>query len=360
MENTMSLSQSSQNLDDIKRRLEYYSRYNNLPLFSGKVVYQLHEDITAYLTQDYPSKEEKQKAHGNFIWAVKNSFSTPFQKEAVFLINSNIQNFDLSDRDKINFLNYMLNMKNYDRFHEKTYRHFSDFTIQGKAGKEPEYLTEQSHALYKKVNKLLNVKYKNPDNFRKISARIYPFLYTYSKEFPLVSHNLVEEYAANLFQMSSKLTFERVSLSPLKNLMERTVNLKHANLKMGNIFGETPAESKPQIDKKAVLKVLLAYTKHSQDEAKKDKMDNNLYYSMTAMMSYFVQNYEYKPSEVKELRDALGDKNAPGAERVRLYDMGRIVQRAYNESQPRKFNPRNRTIDPIKAAIVNRVSIAKA
>lgn len=363
-------------LEDIQQKLNYYSNYVNMRQFTGKAVYALHEQVDSYLTQPFPNAEAKQKAHGNFLWMLKNYYPRCFQKEVIAIVNANIDKLDLTDRDKLNYLNYILSMKNYNRFSIKTFQYLSD--VDGKN----EAIVSQGRNTFDKMKELLNKQKNKPEQYRESSKRFYKYFSNYAKQCPQVTHKLVEEYTDVLFGISEKFPFENVSLWPLKNLVERTVNLRYNQVQMGHLFEEQPKDDKKQVDKKAVKMVLKKYVEFSlRQEAltalklkKKEAVRNkgivsknsngesykslslgyaNLYHAMTSMMCYMVKNYDYKSTDVKALRDELGRRVGTTQQRSRLYDMGRLIQRSFNETQPRAFNQRNKTIDPIKAAIVS-------
>lgn len=331
-------------LEDLQKNLNYFSKYTNRRLFAGKEVYKLHENVRSYLEQPFADRDAKQKAHGNFIWALKKYFPTSFQKEAIILLDVNVKQLDLSDKDKINYLNYMLSMKNYNRFSVPSFQFFSDFAI------DNDYMALQGRNVFHKMREILAAKYKKTDEYQQSAKRFYRFFDNYSKKCPQVTHLLVEEYTETLFKMSSKFPFEHIPLLPLKNLMERTVNLQHNQVRMQDMFGDEPENGKPQIDKKAVLNVLKSYVDYSLSREKENKNDGILYNSVTSMMCYFVKNYDYKPPEVRALRNELGGTTTSFSHRKRLYDMGRIILGVYNQEQPRKMDPRSKTIDPLLAA----------
>lgn len=332
-------------LAEIQQTMSYYSNYRYFKLYTEGKVFRLHEDVRSYLEQPYPNREEKQKAHGNFIWGVKKCFRTVFQKDAIALINANAKNLDLNDKDKVNFLNYVLNMPKLTRFSEASFRMLTDFSLEG------EYMDREGRNVLTKMRKILDDKYSQPEDYLASAKRFYPYMDKYARECSQVSHNLVCDYAETLFQISSRSTYNRVSLAPLKNLMERTINLKHNQVKMNHLFGELDIPTKPAIDKKAVLKVIDVYAKHAQEMENKKANDTILYHSMSSMLCYIVQNYDYKPADIKAMRQGLTERRGSANQRRLLYDMGRIVQKAFKEVQPRKFNPRNKTVDPLMRSI---------
>lgn len=363
-------------LEDIQQKLNYYSNYVNMRQFTGKAVYALQELVDSYLTQPFPSAEAKQKAHGNFLWMLKNFYPRCFQKEVISIVNANIDKLDLTDRDKLNYLNYILSMKNYNRFSIRTFQCLSD--VDGKS----EAIISQGRNTFDKMKELLKKQQNKPEYYRESSKRFYRFFCNYAKQCPQVTHKLVEEYTDVLFGISEKFPFENVSLWPLKNLVERTVNLRYNQVQMGHLFEDQPKDHKKQVDKKAVKMILKKYVdfslkqetltslklkkketahkkgivpKNSNDESYKSLSLGyaNLYHAMSSMMCYMVKNYEYKPQDIKALRDELGSRVGTTQQRSRLYDMGRLIQRSFNETQPRAFNPRNKTIDPVKAAIIS-------
>lgn len=336
-------------LNEIQRKLRYYSRHENLRLYGGEEACVMYGDVCNYLSQPFSSLEDKQKAHGNFIWAVKTSLPTCFQKEAVALINVNIKQLDLSDKDKLNFLNYVLSMKNYSRFSEETYKTLSQFEIGDKSQESDNYNAIQSRNIFYKIKTLLDSKYKKTEEFQLLARRVYPFLECYARKCPQVSHQLVEEYAETLFKISSKFPLIHVSIMPLKNMMERTVNLKHNQVKMNNLFGYEEPKTKPQIDKRMMLKVLEMYKKYVLDLEKKEKEDNILYLSVTAMTCYIVKNYDYNSGDIVALRDVFGGPWGSTVQGRKLYTIGQRAQKAYKDGLPRKFDARNKTIDPIAA-----------
>lgn len=365
------------NLQDIERKLNFYSNFENLRQFEGKAVYRLHEQVRGYISQPYPSEEARQKAHGNLLWMFKNYYyRNCFQKEVISLVNANTDKLDLSEKDKINYLSYILSMKNYQRFSVKTFQHLGNFNCSTEAG------AAKGRHIFNLMCEHLQNQSNKPEEYKKSAERFYSFFSKFADEVPQVTHKLVEEYTDTLFDMSAKFPFKTIPLWPLKKLAERTVNLRLNQAKMNSLFGDEPQQqTKPPVDKKAIKAILKKYVDFSLSEENKNnarlkriaearrkgkplKYDNsetvrslylgyaNLYHSVANMMCYMVQNYDYTPADVRELREILGSQRVgSSSHRSRLYDMGKSIHKAFKTVQPRTFNPRNKTIDPVKVEI---------
>lgn len=316
-------------LTQIKTKLDFFSRYPNFRLYTGKEVFRLREQVESYLLQPFPSREEKQKAHGNFLWALKGYYSTPFQQEAIILQNFNVYNLDLTDKDKLNYLNYILSMKNYSRFSSQFFYQLSNYHPDTPAA------AEQSCRVFHRVKALLAKNYKKDDNYQLAAKRLYPFLCRYAQNCPRISYKLIDDYADILFKMSGKFPNQLVSLMPLKNLMERMAEQHKNQVTFKSLFGDEPEkDTKPQIEKQAVRNVLKKYAEYSLQAEQKGKFDANLYNTMTAMLCYIVEEYDYSLADIRGLRKDLGRGNFFSGQRERLYQMGLEAQRKYNHLHP--------------------------
>ena len=333
-------------LEEIQNNLNFFSRYPYFQLYTGKEVFRLREKVESYLRQPFASREEKQKAHGNFIWLLKNYYSTPFQKEAIVLQNFNEEVLDLTDKDKLNYLSYILTMKNYPRFSPRF------FSMLSRYNPESEASAEQSRRVFYKMQALLAKNYKKDENYQQAALRFYPFLCIYAKNCPVVSYELIDDYAQMLFKMSSKFPNRQVSLLPLTDLMQRMEEQRSKRFEVKSLFGdefEPERPAKPQIDKKAVRNVLLQYAAYSLEAEKKGKFDSYLYSSMTKMLGYVVENFDYKASEIRALRKELGQRHGATWQQKRLYQMGLDFQRRFNQSQPIPMKKTKQLYPPMTA-----------
>lgn len=316
-------------LAEIKAKLDFFSRYPDFRLYTGKEVFRLREKVDAYLRQPFSFREEKQKAHGNLLWLLKNYYSTPFQQEAITLQNFNANILDLTDKDKLNYLNYILTMKNYARFSPQFFYQLSNYHPDTPAA------AEQSCRVFHRVKALLAKNYKKDDNYQLAAKRLYPFLCRYAQNCPRISYKLIDDYADILFKMSGKFPNQLVSLMPLKELMERLAEQRRKQAEVKSLFGdEVEKEHKPQIDRKAVRNVLNRYIDYSLQEEQKGKFDANLHNTMTAMLRYIVEEYDYSLADIRGLRKDLGRGNFFSGQRERLYQMGLEAQRKYNHLHP--------------------------
>ncbi len=332
-------------LAEIKAKLDFFSRYPDFRLYTGKEVFRLREKVDAYLRQSFSSREEKQKAHGNLLWLLKNYYSTPFQQEAITLQNFNANILDLTDKDKLNYLNYILTMKNYARFSPQFFYQLSNYHPDTPAA------AEQSCRVFHRVKALLAKNYKKDDNYQLAAKRLYPFLCRYAQNCPRISYKLIDDYADILFKMSGKFPNQLVSLMPLKELMERLAEQRRKQAEVKSLFGdEVEKEHKPQIDRKAVRNVLNRYIDYSLQEEQKGRFASRLYGTMTNMLSFIVENYDYSASELRALRKDLGRDNSANPQRRRLYQMGLALQHKYNELHP-AFGRKSRTVDLHKTAM---------
>lgn len=319
------------NLEEIQNNLNFFSRYPYFRLYTGKEVFRLREKVERYLLQPFASREERQKAHGNFLWLLKKYYSTPFQREAIVLQNFNADSLDLTDKDKLNYLSYILTMKNYTRFSPRF------FSILSQYSSESGISAEQSNRVFYKMQTLLAKNYKKDENYQQAALRFYPFLCVYAKNSPVVTSKLLDDYVQMLFKMSSKFPERHVSLLPLTHLMQRMEDRRRRQSEIKSLFGdefEPEQPAKPQIDKKAVRSVLAQYAAYSLEAEKKGQFDFRLYASMTKMLGYIVEHYDYGAADVRALRKELGGRHGATRQQARLYQMGLFFQRRFNQTQP--------------------------
>lgn len=318
-------------LKEIQSNLNFFSRYPDFLLYTGKEVFRLRDKVEAYLTQPYPSREEKQKAHGNLIWLLKNYYSTPFQQEAITFLNRNVSHLDLTDKDKLNYLNYILTMKNYTRFSPQFFSLLSHYSPGSEAS------AEQGNRAFHRMKILLAKNYKKDDNYQEAAVRFYPFLCVYAKNCPRVTNQLIDDYTQLLFKMSAKFPWKRVSLMPLKDLLDVMTEQSMRRMRMESLFGdefEPKPSLKPQMHKTAVQRVLTNYISYGTEALKKKRFDHVLHISMTSMLGHIVENYDYNDSDIRALRKVLGRKNSLEYTQKRFYDMGLEIQHRFNKSRP--------------------------
>lgn len=322
-------------LAEIQRKLDFFSKYPNNLLYQGKEVFGLCEQVDSYLSQPFASREEKQKAHGNFVWMLKNYYSTPFQQEAIALQNMNVASLDLTDKDKLNYLNYILTMKNYTRFSPRFFNMLSKYNPESDAS------SQQSGRVFYRIQALLAKNYKKDENYQQAALRFYPFLCSYAQNCPQITYKLIDNYADMLFRMSSKFSKQqqRVSLMPLKDLMERMAEQRRKRSETKSLFGdefEPEQPAKPQIDKTAVRNVLTKYAEYSLQAEQKGKFDAILYSSMKNMLCFIVENYDYSAADIRALRRDLGRDSGVANQRGRLYKLGLEAQRKYSQLHPER------------------------
>ena len=321
----------------IFQSLDFYAQYPNFRLFTGKKVYALHEDVRRLLGQKFSDVAEQQKFHGNFVWKLKKYYGTAFQKEAVSLINANIKELNLSDKDKLNYLNYLLSTKAYPRFHHSVFQKLADVDFSQKEAK-----LQSQHILHK-MKAILNK--KNKSEYADIFQKFEPFLQNSAEQIRPVSANMLRAYAELYFEAAMRCEYKQISMRPLISMMQHTTAMQAQ--KMPQLFDEmySPAAStKPQIDKKAVFSMLKAYHDFAEKNQKALHANLSFHQGMASLFCDIVQHFDYSPNDVKNLRKALGNRHGAGALQARLYETGLTIQRAYNQSHSRGVSLRNKTV----------------
>lgn len=332
---------NSPDVKEIFQCMDFYAKYPHIRLFSGKVVYELHEKVRAFLTKKFNSVEEKQTAHGNFIWNLNKYYSTPFQKEAVALINSNVKELTLSDADKLKYLNYLLSFKNYSRFYDSFFNKLAQVDFSSDAQ------NLQARHIFYKMKTLLDKKKKNKTEYLQIFSKFQPFLDNYANQSKRVSYKMLGEIAGVYFEAGRQHEYKAVSMKPLVELLQNTAAL-HEN-KMPQLFADEfslTAASKPKIDKKAVISLMSAYCDFVAKHEKNHKPNWNFRHTVTSMFCDIVQNFDYSAADVKNLRKAIGTKYDPNITHTGLYEMGLVIQQAYNNAHPKGVSSRNKTVHP--------------
>lgn len=335
MENTFEQSADAQK---IFQSMDYYARYPNFRLFTGKKVYELHEQVRKFLQTKAANTEEQQNFHGNFVWKLKKYYGTSFQKEAVALINANIKELNLSDKDKLGYFNYLLSTKVYSRFHNSFFQKLADVDFAKKENKL------QAQHIFHKMKTILAQKRKKKSEYADLFQKFEPFMQNSAEKSGLVSYKMLGDYAEVYFDAAMQCEYKEVSMQPLLSLMQRTTAMQAQQ--MPQLFENQDAKAKPSrsIDKKAAYQLLKAYHDFSLQHEKQLRSNLNFHHAVTSMFCDMVQNFDYTANDVKNLRKALGSRHGGGSMQARLYESGLIIQRAYNQSHSRGVSVRNRTV----------------
>lgn len=334
MGNTFEQSADAQK---IFQSMDYYAKYPNFRLFNGKKVYELHESVRRFLQTNQRSVQDQQNLHGNFIWKMKRYYGTPFQKEAVALINANIRELNLCDKDKLGYLNYLLSTKVYPRFHNSFFQKLAEVDFSKQNSK-----LQAQHVFYK-MKTLLAKKRKNKSEYADIFKKFEPFFQNLAEQSNPVSYKMIGEYAELYFDAAMHCEYKEVSMKPLISLMQHTTAIQAKN--MPKLFDDMQVVSSvPQIDKKAAYVLLKAYNDFAYKHEKQLRSNLSFHHAVTSMFCDVVQNFDYSANDVKNLRKALGSRHGAGNMQARLYEAGLIIQRAYNQSHSRGVSVRNRTV----------------
>lgn len=330
-------------MQDIFQTMDFYAKYPNIRLFSGKKVYELHENVRKLLHMNSSEPTYKQAIHGNFIWKLKKYYGTPFQKEAIALINANVKEFNLVDRDKLGYLNYLLSTKVYSRFYSSFFQKLADVDFAKKENKL------QAQHIFHKMKTILAQKRKKKSEYTDLFQKFEPFIKNFAEQSGLVSYNMLEDFAELYFVAAMHGEYKEVSMKPLLSLMQHTTAMQAKQ--MPQLFDNQAMNSTLlQIDKKAAYLLLKAYHDFSLQNEKELRANLNYHHAITSMFCDMVQNFDYSANDVKNLRKALGSRHGGGAMQARLYESGLIIQRAYNQSHSRGVSVRNRTV---QAALKN-------
>lgn len=340
MENTFEQSVDAQK---IFQNMDYYAKYPNFRLFTGKKVYELHEQVRSLLQNKTANVEEQQKLHGNFIWSLKKYYGTSFQKEAVALINANVKELNLCDKDKLGYFNYLLSTKVYPHFHNSFFQKLADLDFSKKENKL------QAQHIFHKIKTILAQKRKKKFEYANIFQKVEPFMQNAAEQSGPVSYKMLGAYAEVYFDAAMQCEYKEVSMKPLLSLMQHTTAVQAK--KMPQLFDNQDAKAAPSlVDKKAAYQLLKAYYDFSLQHEKQLRSNLNFHHAVTSMFCDMVQNFDYSANDVKNLRKALGNRHVGGALQARLYETGLIIQRAYNQSHSRGICSRNKTI---QAALKN-------
>lgn len=328
-------------MQEIFQTMDFYAKYPNIRLFTGKKVYSLHENVRALLQQNHNNPDEQQKLHGNFIWNLKKYYRTSFRKEAVALVNSNIKELNLSDKDKINYLNYLLSTSVYPYFHDSVFEKLSQVDFSNSVQKL------QAKNVFEKLKTLLTKKQKNKVENMQLFHKFEPFLQNFAQQSQAVSYKMLGEFAEVYFNAGLQSEYREISMQPLVMLMQKTEALQAQ--KTPQLFEKEFSNQalSPKIDKKAVTVLLKGYYDFWIKSGKSLHSNSNFHHAVTSMFCDIVQNFDYTATDVKNLRKVLGNHRSFGAQQARLYEMGLLIQRAYNQSHSRGVSSRNKTVHPI-------------
>lgn len=327
-------------LNKIEQKLNFYAKYPNFRLFSGKKVYELHECVRGFLHTPCENKESTQKFHSNLIWKLKKYYRTPFQKEVVALVNANIKAFDLSDKDKLGYMNYLLSTKVYPRFHDSFFSMLAEVDF----SKQENKLWAQR--IFHKMKTLLAQKQKKRTEFVDDFQKFEPFMQKMAEQLHPVSYKNLTEFTEVYLNAVMNSEYKGISLKPIIIMMQNTSAMDAK--KMPQLFDEQMQVAQaPAIDKKAVCLLMQSYRDFSIANEKVLRSNLGFHHSITSMFCDIVKNFDYNTNEVKNLRKILGTKHYSGGLHARLYETGLIIQRAYNKSHSQGVTSRHKTVQPI-------------
>lgn len=319
-------------LETIQWQLEYYAKHTKHRLFGEKEAEELMNRITTYLNHPYYTPEQKKSASASILWSVKKHIPTPFQKDAINIINTINPRLSLDTKDKENFLNFMVSSRCSQRFSNQSYVFFSDYEI--KDG----YDKAQNAQIFYKVAKSLEQRKLPDEEYQKRALNYLAFLHNYAKQAPVVNQEMVEKYTHIFFKMADRFPVGTVPFAPYLDLFTRTERLKHIDVKMKNMFGEEKAD-KPKIDKKAVNSVVAMY-KNKVLGTDIRQFDSRLHQKMTKMLGYLVQNYDYSPKDVTEIQKLVSGNGYSSPQQAELNNLGKSVLKAYKVANPPKKTAR--------------------
>lgn len=307
-------------LDNLLKNIGYYAKYYYKGLYQGKKIYQLHEKMQSFLVQKFSTPVEQKKAHVNLLWKLKKFYFSPFQKEAISLVNNNAAYFQLTDKDKLTYLNFLLSTKIYSQFSEKFYQNLSLFDLTDKVKQN------QALDIWNKMRECVEKKQKNPDENKKIIQLFFPFIKNLSEKISCASYKLIGDYTEFFFKTSERFPEYYISLHPLYLLTTKT----HSALaqKSPRLFEDNIQSSSKHIDYLAVINIAKAYRAYVLNHAKKRKVNHNLDYAMEQFLTYVVKNHDYRPRDVKNLTSALGEKYE---QHPNLIALKKNISKVYNQ-----------------------------
>ncbi len=330
-------------LNKIEQKLDFYAKYPNFRLFSEKKVYELHESVRSFLHTPCENQESTQKFHSNFIWKLKKYYRTPFQKEVVALVNANIKAFDLSDKDKLGYMNYLLSTKVYPHFHDSFFSKLAEVDL----SKQENKLWAQY--VFHKMKTLLAQKQKKRTEFVGDFQKFEPFLQNMAEQMRPSSYKNLSEFAEVYFSAVMNSEYKGISLKPIIVMMQNTSAMDAK--KMPQLFdAQMPVAQAPAIDKKAVSLLMQSYRNFSIKNEKMLRSNLGFHQSIASMFCDIVKDFDYNANDVKNLRKILGTRHNSGGLYARLYETGLIVQRVYNQSHPQGVTPRHKTVQPMYKA----------
>lgn len=331
MENTFV---NSPDVKEIFQCMDFYAKYPQIRLFSGKVVYALHEKVRTFFLKNFDTIQKKQTAHSNFLWRLIKYYSTPFQKEAVALVNAHVKELDLDDKNKLGYLNYILSSKVYPLFHDSFFAKLAQVDLSSDTHKL------QARHIFLKMKTRLEKKQNDKVAYVALFNKFSPFFSNLAQQSKRVPYKMLGEFAEVYFNASSHHEYKNISPKPLLFLLQNTSALQE-RLSPQLFEQEFSSSSQPQIDKQAVTYLLNAYCDYAE---KQDKKTPNLHHAMTAFFCDIVRQYDYSATDVKNLRKLLGKKYTPRAQKSYLYDMGLALQKAYNQTHTRGITSRHKTV----------------
>lgn len=317
----MALSVYKYEYEDISRKLAHYSQYNYQKLYGESEARVLSGQISSYVDRPSYSEEEKKQASSQILWKLREYIPTPFQRDALSLLDCVHKQLKLDDRNKEDFLNFMVSSKSHQRFSTSCYRFFSNYKI------ETDYDKLQNEKILYKIEKHLSNKKLDNDAYKKKALKFLPFMQNYAKECPKVNNTLIDTYSRIFLQMSTRFDIGEISFMPYLDLLTRTESLKQNNVQMGNLFGEEKI-SKPQIDKKAVSRILGHYADWTLSRQDKYPFNMSLHNKMMNMMSHIIINYDYKFQDASALNKQI---NRPD-DGHHLQGLGKAIMETYKST----------------------------
>lgn len=312
-------------LEAFSNRLDGYAKGR----FCGsKEIGDLQNIIVQYLQGSYDA-EKKQEASSHFLWSIKKVMSSSlFGNKAVNLLQYSYKRMKLADSEKQKFFDIMLGVADKDKknpnyflqFSKECYTFFADYKIKDAAQQL------KNDKMFNKVETTLSHTGMEANDYFECAQRLYPFLSTYSANAQNVDSKLISRYTNVLFNIQNNCAPHNVPFWPVCNLLTRSDELKQ-NPQMQSLFGD----GRPSIDKKAVSGILNDYIGFINQN---DKVSSSLHIKVGQMMSYIVQNYDYKPAEVMALRKQLGMANVTRPTKRYLLEMGQNIVSDYAKSLP--------------------------
>lgn len=239
---------------------------------------RLINEIDSYLLS-FP-EGQRAEVNGHFLKEYRHYLSTPFAKHARELAMWAVRSHPLTDKDKLDFLDYLYASNKYEDFDKRTLYKLADYN--------PNDCLEATNRLYvRALSSLGKTKRKKDDDV----AFIKGMLNVFAEKVDTVSPDMAVNYAKIYFRLADK-TSKILTPWILGKLATKTPQAKASQY----------SGQKKSLDKETINLIFAAYVEHTTQSK---EFNENLAEAMFMLAETAVENYEYTPPEAKKLIDIV-------------------------------------------------------